>query len=64
MPPPRNRKRKAENERYIDFTFSSGSMDFRAGMATAAPGNLHLSEAGLSGPGQEEKNRFGKRSEK
>jgi len=30
-------------------------MDFRAGMVTAAHGNLHLSEAGLSGPGQEEK---------
>jgi hypothetical protein len=39
-------------------------MDFRAGMATAAHGNLHLSEASLSGQGQEEKNGCGKQSEK
>jgi hypothetical protein len=49
VPPPRKRKRKTKNERYIDFTFGPGGVGFCAGLAIAAYGSLHLSAAGLSG---------------
>jgi hypothetical protein len=48
-------KRKKNYERLVDFAFDPGGVGFCAGVATAAHGNLHLSETGLSG-GQEEKN--------
>jgi hypothetical protein len=56
------KKKKAKNERYTNFTFGTGCVDFFAGVAIAAHGRLHLSEASLSG-GQEGKNCGGKRSE-
>ena len=56
MPPSLKQKKERKNERYIDFTFDSGCVGFCAGLAIAAHGSLHLSEAGLSGQGQEGKN--------
>ena len=53
--PPRNGKRKKNYERLVDFTFDPGCVGFCAGVAFAAHGRIHLSEAGLSGRGQEEK---------
>jgi hypothetical protein len=47
----------------VDFTFNPGCMDFLAGLAVAAHGHFHLSEAGLSGQGQEENTQCGKRSD-
>jgi len=38
-----------------DFPDYFGGMDFCAGVAFAAAGNFYLSQAGLSGQGQEEK---------
>jgi hypothetical protein len=54
--PPRNGKRKKNYERLVDFAFDPGCVGFCAGVALAAHGCLHLSEAGLSGQGQEGKN--------
>ena len=54
MLPPRNGKRKKNYERLVDFTFDSGCVGFCAGVAFASLGRFHVSEAGLSGRGQEE----------
>jgi len=43
-----------KNERFIGFTFNHRRMDFPAGMALAANGDIHLNEACLSGQGQQE----------
>jgi hypothetical protein len=42
------------NERFLNFNFDCRSVDFCAGLALTADGRINLSEAGLSGPGQEE----------
>jgi hypothetical protein len=47
-----------KNERYFDFTFDSGRLGFRSGLAFAAHGCFHLSQTGLSGQGQEENIRY------
>jgi hypothetical protein len=49
-------KKERKDERYIDFAFDPGCVGFCAGVAIAALGRIHLSEAGLSGQGQEGKN--------
>jgi hypothetical protein len=53
-----------KNERFVDFTFDPGRVDFCAGLVVAAHGCFHLSETGLSGQGQEENICGGKRSKK
>jgi len=55
LPSPPHQK-EDKNERFVDFTFDSGRVDFCAGLAFAAHGCFHLSETGLSGQGQEGKN--------
>jgi hypothetical protein len=62
LPPSIKQKKEGKNERYIDFTFNSGRVGFCAGMAVAPLGSIDLSEAGLSGPGQEENIRGAKRT--
>jgi len=52
--PSRNGKRKKNYERLVDFTFDPGCVGFCAGVAFASLGRFHVSEAGLSGRGQEE----------
>jgi len=47
-------KKEGKYERFIDFTFDRRRVDFPADVAIAAPGHIHLSEACLSGQGQEE----------
>jgi hypothetical protein len=44
-----------KNERFLDFAFNPERVDFCAGVAFAATGRLYMSEAILSGQGQEEK---------
>jgi hypothetical protein len=62
LPPSIKQKKEGKNERYIDFTFNTRRVDFCAGVAVAAYGSIHLSEAGLSGPGQEENIRGARRT--
>jgi hypothetical protein len=64
LPPFRIRKREKKNERFVDFAFDPGRVGFCAGLAIAAHGRLYMSEASLSGRGQEEKTRGGRRSER
>jgi hypothetical protein len=49
-----HQKKEGKNERVIDFISDHGRVDFRAGLAIAAHGHLYMSEASLSGQGQEE----------
>jgi hypothetical protein len=49
LPASLKQKKERKNERYIDFTFCSGGVGFCTGLAIAAHGSIHLSEAGLSG---------------
>jgi len=51
---PSNKRKKAKNEQYIDFTFDPGCVGFCTGLAIASPGRIHMSERCLSGQGQEE----------
>lgn len=48
-------KKEGKNERFIDFSFDFGRVDFRAGLVVATHGYIYMSEASLSGQGQEEK---------
>jgi len=50
-----HQKKDGKNERFVDFTFDLGRLDFRAGLAIATHGRLYMSEASLSGRGQGEK---------
>jgi len=52
---PSNKIKKAKNERYIDFTFDPGSVDFLADVAICRAWESPLELGKLVGPDKEKK---------